>query len=61
MENPDSVTMSGPKMIYQDAQTTILSDLTFKQKENVLLEYENGEVIYHHYAKRSLNTNNHET
>lgn len=54
MGNPDSVTMSGPKTIYQDAQNTILSDLTmtFEQKENVLLEHEHGEVTYHHYAKK---------
>lgn len=37
MENPDSVTMSGPKRIYQDAQSTVLSDLTmtFKKKKKM--------------------------
>lgn len=33
MENPDSVTMSGPKRIYQDAQSTIFSDLTMTLKK----------------------------
>lgn len=63
MENPDLVTMSGPKRIYQDAQKGIFSDLamTFSQKENVLLEYKHGEVIDHHCAKRSPNAYNPET
>lgn len=62
MENPDSVTMSGPKRIYQDAQSTVLSDLTmtFKKKRKCTAGVQH-KVIYHHYAERSLDTTNHET
>ena len=56
-----SVIMSGPKTDYKDAQNTTLKRFNYKilTKEKLTVGVPTlGKIIYHHYVKRSSNTNN---